>query len=52
MTKSEVLAVLEALEVLAAADEDIHPPAVATSAALPPFPDSQFPFPDYQTDCW
>ena len=35
MTKSEVLAVLEALEVLAAADENIRPPAVATSATLP-----------------
>ena len=42
----EVLAVLEALElleVLAAADEDIRPPAVATSATLPPDP---FPNPD------
>ena len=40
MTKCEVLAVIEAL---AAADEDIRPPAVATSATLPPdpFPVSQ-----------
>ena len=43
----EVLAILAALEVLAAADEDIRPPAVATSATLPldPFPDFRFPFP-------
>ena len=38
----EVLAVLEALEMLAAADEDIRPPAVATSATLP-LPDFRFP---------
>ena len=40
----EALEALELLEVLAAADEDIRPPAVAISATLPPFPVSQ-------TDC-
>ena len=34
----EALEALELLEVLAAADEDIRPPAVATSATLPPDP--------------
>ena len=47
----EVLAVLAALEVLAAADEDIRPPAGRDKRDPPAGSVSRFPFPVSQTDC-